>query len=195
MENASNHIIVCSNCGTKNRIHPDKIEASPKCGKCGVPLQLENGRENRHESFLFRCVECGTRNRIPATKINGTPNCGKCGSSLHTEELFAPQPLLISDSNFDPKVMKSPLPVLLFAWAPWCPTCSAVAPVIDDFANESKGKIRVGKLNVDGNPMLSSKYNIRGVPFLFIFDNGQLKETLPGGMTKHELMMKMARYL
>jgi len=61
-------------------------------------------------------------------------------------------------------------------------------------AAESKGKLRVGKLNVEANPAVSSKYNILGVPFLFIFDNGQLKENLPGAIPKHEIMIKMAHY-
>jgi thioredoxin 2 len=195
MRNGDHHIVGCLNCGTKNRIHPDKIESSPKCGKCGFPLRVDEGRKNRNETFLFRCTECGTRNMIPEDKVNENPKCGKCKSSLQIEELFLTQPIVVSDSNFDSKVLKSPLPVVLFAWAPWCPTCTAVAPVIDDFANDSKGKIRVGKLNVDDNPMLSSRYTIRSVPLLFIFDNGQLKETLPGAIKKHELMMKMAHYV
>jgi thioredoxin-like negative regulator of GroEL len=70
-----------------------------------------------------------------------------------------------------------------------------VAPIIDQFAVESKGKVRVGKLNVDASPMLDSKYNIMSVPFLFIFDNGQMKESMPGGLQKHDMMMKMAPYI
>jgi len=85
--------------------------------------------------------------------------------------------------------------VLLFAWAPWCPTCGAMTPIIDQFAAESKGKIRVGKVNVDANPALAQQFSILSVPFIFIFDNGQLRESLPGGLQKHELMMKMASYL
>ena len=69
------------------------------------------------------------------------------------------------------------------------------APIIDEFAAETKGKVRVGKINVDANPMLSSKFNILSVPFLFIFDNGQMKESMPGGLQKHDLMMKMAKYV
>ncbi len=70
-----------------------------------------------------------------------------------------------------------------------------MAPIIDQFAVESKGKVRVGKLNVDANPMLASKFSILSVPFLFIFDNGQMKESMPGGLQKQELMMKMAPYI
>jgi len=70
-----------------------------------------------------------------------------------------------------------------------------VAPIVDQFAVESKGKVRVGKVNVDSSPMLASKYNIMSVPFIFIFDNGQMKESGPGGLQKHDMMMKMAPYL
>ena len=70
-----------------------------------------------------------------------------------------------------------------------------MAPIIDQFAVDSKGKVRVGKLNVDTSPVLASKYNIMSVPFLFIFDNGQMKESMPGGLQKHDMMMKMAPYI
>jgi thioredoxin len=102
---------------------------------------------------------------------------------------------MVTDGNFEQQVLKSPLPVLLFAWAPWCSTCVAVAPVIDRFAAESRGRIRVGKLNVDSNPALAGRFNILSVPFIFVFDNGEMKESLPGALQQHELMMKMARYL
>ncbi|UCF89787.1 MAG: redoxin family protein, partial [Desulfobacterales bacterium] len=140
-------------------------------------------------------TECGTKNRVPAQKVKSGAKCGKCGAMLQTSELFVPQPIMVTDSNFERQVLKSPLPVLLFAWAPWCPTCNAVAPIIDEFASESKGRVRVGKINVDANPLLASKFNILSVPFLFIFDNGQMRESMPGGLQKHQIMMKMAGYL
>jgi thioredoxin-like negative regulator of GroEL len=83
----------------------------------------------------------------------------------------------------------------LFCWAPWCPTCGSVSPIVEEFAADATGRIRVGKLNIDANPMTAAKYNVRSVPFLFVFDGGHLKESLPGGLPKHELMMKMARYV
>ena len=70
-----------------------------------------------------------------------------------------------------------------------------MAPIIDQFGVESKGKVRVGKLNIDTNQNLASKFNILSVPFLFIFDNGNMRESMPGGMQKHDLMMKMAPYI
>jgi thioredoxin 2 len=143
----------------------------------------------------MRCSRCGAKNRIPGSKLDAAPKCGKCGSPLKTDELLTPQPVMVTDSNFDAKVLKSPLPVLLFAWAPWCPTCGAAAPVIDQFAAEAKGKIRVGKLNVDANPQLANRYSILSVPFLFIFDNGEMRESIPGALQKHELMLRLAPYI
>jgi len=83
---------------------------------------------------------------------------------------------------------------VVFAWAPWCPTCRAFLPIIDEYARDSKGKIRVGKLNVGENPSISSSYSILSVPQILVFDNGQLKETLPGAMHKDEIQSKMAAY-
>jgi thioredoxin-like negative regulator of GroEL len=66
---------------------------------------------------------------------------------------------------------------------------------VDQLTYETKGKIRVGRLNVESNPQLASKYNILSVPAFFIFDAGQFKEHLTGGIPKHDLKMKMAAYI
>ena len=190
-----NHIVRCPECGAANRIPAEKSGVAAKCGKCHSLLPTSHNNTAAGEAFKMRCTVCGTKNKIPAAKVDAGGKCGQCGSALKTEELFEPQPVMVTDSNFDVKVLKSPLPVLLFAWAPWCPTCSSVTPIIDEFATNAKGKVRVGKVNIDANPMLASKYNIMSVPFLFIFDNGQMKENMPGGLQKHDLMMKMSKYI
>jgi thioredoxin 2 len=195
MDQANAHIIRCTRCGAANRIPAERIGKAAKCGKCHASLPTDKKEARPEDSLKMRCTECGAKNKIPTGRLEAGPKCGKCGAKLKTEELFTPQPVMVTDNNFDSQVIKSPLPVLLFAWAPWCPTCGAVTPIIDQFAAESKGKIRVGKVNVDKNPMLASKFSIMSVPFLFIFDNGQMKESMPGGLQKHELMMKMAPYI
>lgn len=146
-------------------------------------------------TYRYRCRQCGTRNNVPADKLGQVGKCGKCGAPLETADLLRGEPILAADANFEQMVLKSPLPVLMFCWAPWCPSCGAMAPVVDAFAQEAKGRIRVAKLNVDPNPRLSAQFDIRSVPFIFVFDNGQLKESFPGGGTKHDLMLKMSRYL
>jgi len=193
MEEGSTRMISCSQCGARNRVPLEKAGARAKCGKCGTPLPVED--KSGQDVFNFRCMQCGARNRIPADRVESNPVCGKCKKPLATEELFLPQPLIITDGDFETKILKSPLPALVFAWAPWCPTCRSFIPVIDDFAKDSLGKIRVGKVNVDQNPGLSSRFNILSVPQILVFDRGELSETLPGSLQKHEIMMKMAPYL
>lgn len=189
-------IFHCPQCGTANRV-PAERRGSPatKCGKCKASLFPEQPNGHAGESYKLRCTQCSARNRVPAERVGSGAKCGKCGSPLKTDELFTPQPVMVTDANFESQVQKSPLPVLLFAWAPWCPSCGAVSPIIEQFASESKGRVRVGKLNVDANPNLANRFSIMSVPFLFIFDNGELKESLPGTLQKHELMLKLTPYV
>jgi thioredoxin 2 len=195
MASASPVIIRCADCGTRNKVPQDRVDLKAKCGRCGAALDVRERGNGPEEFYTFRCPQCKTRNRIPAERRKATAKCGKCTTPLDVDELFKPQPMMVTDKNFVNSVLESPIPVLVFCWAPWCPTCGAVAPIIDEFARESKGKIRVAKLNVDANPNFASKYNVLSVPYLFIFDNGQLKDSGPGGLPKHELMMKMAYYM
>jgi thioredoxin 2 len=188
-------ILSCTQCGARNRVPSDKVGLKPKCGKCGAPLHREGADGHAAGRYQLRCTECGAKNRVPSDKVDAAPVCGKCKKPLRIGEIFLPQPLVISEADFEEKVLRSPLPVLVFAWAPWCSTCRAFIPVIDDFARDAKSKVRVGKLNVDQNPNLSSRFNILSVPQIFIFDNGQMRENMPGSMQKHEIMMKMAPYL
>lgn len=196
MVSGSSQFVQCSECGAKNRVPPEKVGMQAKCGKCGALLSRDGSEQQDRpaEVFVFRCTGCGTRNRIPGNRINAGPRCGKCRQALKTEELFEPQPLRITDGNFQEKVLRAPLPAMVFAWAPWCSTCRAFLPVIDEYARDSKGKVRVGKLNVDENPALSSSYNILSVPQILVFENGQLKETLPGAMQKQDIHKRMALY-
>ena len=196
MNQTTTEIVHCPACHAGNRIPLDRTGSSAaKCGKCKAPLFPEKTEPTPGELYRLRCLQCGARNRIPAQKLDAGPKCGKCGAPLPCEELVAPQPVMVTDANFDSKVLKSPLPVLLFAWASWCPSCGAAAPIIDQFAAEAKGKVRVGKLNVDANPQLANRFSIMSVPFLFIFDQGELRESMPGALQKHELMIKLAPYI
>ena len=145
--------------------------------------------------YLFRCASCRTRNRIPAALAGQAGKCGKCGAVLKTSDLFLQQPIMITDANFEEKVLRSPIPVLVDCWAPWCSACTMVGPVITALAAEYKGRVRVGKLNVDVNPVISARFDTRSIPTLLIFDNGRLKDTLVGAMPKTEIVMRMHRYL
>jgi thioredoxin 2 len=195
MNGSASIIVTCPNCGTRNKIPRERAGSNARCGKCRAVLDTAATPDDAAGNYTVRCLHCRTRNRVPERKLGSGARCGKCKEALPIRELFISQPLMVTDANFEKMVLAAPLPVLLFCWAPWCPTCGVVAPVIDEFARETKGKIRVGKLNVDGNPQIASRFNILSVPYLFVFDNGEVKESLPGGLQKHQLMMKMARYL
>ena len=119
MTDQSTHIIRCLECQAANRIPADRLGMRAKCGKCHAELPMDSTAAEPEASYKMRCSECGAKNRVPGQKLNAGAKCGKCGSQLKTEELFTPQPIMVNDSNFDNMVLKSPLPVLMWAWAPW----------------------------------------------------------------------------
>ena len=94
----------------------------------------------------------------------------------------------VTDASFDQEVLKSPTPVLIDFWAPWCAPCRAIAPIIDDLAGEYSGRLKVVKMNVDDNPQTPGRYGVRGIPNLLIIKGGQVKEQIIGAVTKGTLV-------
>lgn len=88
--------------------------------------------------------------------------------------------IIFTDANFKTEVLDSQTPVLVDFWAPWCGPCLIVAPIIASFAKEYNGRFKVGKLNVDENPIISSEYGIMSIPTLKIFKNGRIIEEMVG---------------
>ncbi len=95
--------------------------------------------------------------------------------------------ITLTPDNFDSEVLKSSLPVLVDFWATWCGPCQMLAPVLEEFANENEGKIKVGKVNVDENRELAMEYRISSIPTLILFENGGPKKTSLGFLTKEKL--------
>jgi thioredoxin 1 len=95
--------------------------------------------------------------------------------------------LTFTDNAFDSDVLKASVPVLVDFWAPWCGPCRQMTPTIDTLANEYNGKVRIGKLNVDDNGQTAMRYNVRSIPTLLLFKNGQVVEQRVGAMGKNDV--------
>ena len=93
----------------------------------------------------------------------------------------------VSDSSFEQDVLKSSVPVLLDFWAEWCGPCKMIAPILDQIAAEYAGKVVVAKMNVDENPKTPMRFNVRGIPTLILFRNGQAEGQKIGAVRKADV--------
>ena len=96
--------------------------------------------------------------------------------------------ITITSENFEEEVLKSEVPVLLDFWASWCGPCQMLSPIVDAVAEEVKDKIKVGKVNVDEEIELSSKFKVMSIPTLIFFKNGENVATLVGVRSKQEIL-------
>src|SRR5437016_6083255 len=116
------------------------------------------------ETQVIRCPSCGALSRVPQEKVDRglVPVCERCKTPLPVHQ----GPVTVTDATFSAEVERSPLPVLVDMWAPWCGPCRMVGPVIDELASEMAGRVRVAKLNVDENPQTAARFNVSSIPTL-----------------------------
>ena len=101
----------------------------------------------------------------------------------------------ITEGNFETEVLQSTVPVLIDFWAAWCGPCRALAPTVEAVADQYQGRVKVGKLDVDANGATSSRFNIRGIPTLLLFKDGQVKEQIVGAVGKEVITKALDKHL
>lgn len=93
----------------------------------------------------------------------------------------------VTDASFDDDIVKAGRPVLLDFWAEWCGPCKAIAPMLNEIATEYQDKLIVAKLDIDENPKTPQRFNVRGIPTLILFKNGQVEGQKVGALRKSDL--------
>ena len=101
------------------------------------------------------------------------------------------EPININEASFEKTVLQSTIPVLVDFWAEWCGPCKMIAPLLNEIAKENEGKFRVAKVNIDDDPGLMQKYNVRAVPTLLFFQGGEVRDQLVGGAPKKTIIEKL----
>jgi thioredoxin 2 len=131
------------------------------------------------EPKVVACTNCGQKTRIrPAAE--GVPHCPHCGRPL-------PWLTDADMSDFNQVAEKSPIPVLIDFWAPWCGPCRIVAPAVERLSEELAGQMKVVKVNTDLAPGLQERFGVRGIPTLVLMDEGKERDRVVGALNLNAL--------
>lgn len=137
---------------------------------------------SEEKTVIWLCDSCGVKNRVRVDRLEQDPKCGGCKESLSFDV-----PQHVNTKNFDQVVLESGLPVLVDFWAPWCAPCRMIAPVLEEMAKKFEGRLLIIKANTDEESTLGGRYQIRGIPALLLFKDGELKDQLAGALPAPQL--------
>ncbi len=130
----------------------------------------------------LRCQFCLTLNRVDMNRAADRPKCGECGKPILLD-----RPVKVSDEDLPQLIRDAEMPVLVDFYADWCGPCKIMAPVLDDIARARTGELLVAKLNTDQSPSSSQQYDIRGIPTLILFRDGQEAARRTGAIPREEI--------
>ncbi len=141
-------------------------------------------------SLHLVCPQCDSVVRVPADRLDQQPRCPKCHS-----ELLADHPLELNAARFEKHLLRNDLPLVVDFWAPWCGPCRMMAPHFEEASRRLSTKARFAKVNSDDEPALSSRFNIRGIPTMIVFDKGQEAGRQSGAMDLATLIRWLTPFL
>ncbi len=127
--------------------------------------------------MITMCTSCGGLNKIPAEKLNNNPNCGKCKSPL-----YKGKPISMTGTQLTRAIEKTDELLVVDFWATWCGPCKQFAPTFKQTASQLEPKARFIKIETEAEQAISTKYNIRSIPTLVIFKNGQEIDRVSGAL-------------
>lgn len=103
--------------------------------------------------------------------------------------------LHLSDATFDQEVLQSATPILVDFYADWCGPCKMIAPIVEEIAADYRGRIKVGKMNVDENPLVPTRLGVRSIPTLMLYKGGQVVDRIVGAAPKDQLVKFIEKWL
>ena len=112
-----------------------------------------------------------------------------------TDKVTAPATVTVTDENFEREVGEAKGLVLVDFWASWCGPCRMIAPAVEQLAREYEGRVKVGKLDVDANPATAARFNVRSLPSLLLFRDGERIDTIVGAAPKSALEQRLQQHL
>ncbi len=141
------------------------------------------------QTTTIECDECHKTNRVPMARLKDNPKCGSCGARLP----LGGGPIIVTDDSFDAVVSTSPVPVIVDFWAPWCGPCRMISPALGTIAGEMAHQVLIAKLNVDENPSIASRFQVRSIPMLIAFHDGDQLDTQVGALPPASLKAWVTR--
>ncbi len=129
------------------------------------------------------CPHCNATNRIPAERLSDKPKCGKCH-----QPLFDGHPVELTGETFSKMIARTDIPVVVDFWAPWCGPCKMMAPAFQQAAQQLQPNVRLAKVNTEDHQMIGARYQIRSIPTMVIFKNGQEIARQSGAMSASDIV-------
>lgn len=139
--------------------------------------------------FIVQCPSCGVKNRVPADKLHMEPKCGRCGQVMASPAQG--NVVELDDTSFDQVVQRGSIPVMVDFFSPTCGPCQMLSPVIETLAQKYGGKVVIAKYDTSRFQAAAARFQIKGVPTLIFFKQGQVVNQLVGAAPQTDIEQRL----